>query len=40
MARLNKRNFEQFGLEAVPSTLKQSTWKEYAIISFAFSVNA
>ncbi|MFC6039194.1 purine-cytosine permease family protein [Paenisporosarcina macmurdoensis] len=40
MARLNKRNFEQFGLEAVPSTLKQSTWKEYAIIAFAFSVNA
>lgn len=40
MARLNKRNFEQFGLEAVPSNLKQSTWKEYAIIAFAFSVNA
>ena len=40
MARLNKRNFEQFGLEAVPASLKHSTWKEYAIIAFAFSVNA
>ncbi|HSO58244.1 MAG TPA: cytosine permease [Paenisporosarcina sp.] len=40
MAKLNKQNFERFGLEAVPSSLQQSTWKEYAIIAFAFSVNA
>jgi purine-cytosine permease-like protein len=40
MAEMNNRNFEQFGLEAVPSSLQQSTWKEYAIIAFAFSVNA
>ena len=40
MARLSKQNFERFGLEAVPSSLQQSSWKEYAIIAFAFSVNA
>ncbi|MCZ8536282.1 cytosine permease [Paenisporosarcina quisquiliarum] len=40
MARTNTGNFEQYGLEAVPSSLKISTWKEYAIITFAFSVNA
>lgn len=40
MDRLPKQNFEKYGLEAVPSALKQSTWKEYAVITFAFSVNA
>ena len=40
MATVKKANFEQYGLEAVPSSLKSSSWKEYAIISFAFSVNA
>jgi len=40
MAQMNQRNFEQYGLEAVPASLKLSTWKEYAIITFAFSVNA
>ena len=40
MTRISKRNFEQYGLEPVPSSLKMSTWKEYAIIAFAFSVNA
>ena len=40
MVRIQKRNYEQYGLEAVPSALKQSTWKEYAVITFAFSVNA
>lgn len=34
------QNFERFGLEAVPSSLKQSSWKEYTIIQLAFSVNA
>ena len=28
------------GLMQLPSSLKLSTWKEYAIITFAFSVNA
>lgn len=36
----NGQNFERFGLEAVPSSLKQSSWKEYTIIQLAFSVNA
>ncbi|WP_342543273.1 hypothetical protein MHH33_06540 [Paenisporosarcina sp. FSL H8-0542] len=40
MARLNTGNFEQYGLEADPSSHKLSTWKEYAIITCAFSVNA
>ena len=40
MVRKNKINFEVFGLQPVPASLKQSTWKEYAIIAFAFSVNA
>lgn len=40
MVKKNMINFEVFGLEPVPATLKQSTWKEYAIIAFAFSVNA
>lgn len=40
MERLNTGNFEQYGLEAVPSSHKLSTWKEYAIITCAFSVNA
>ena len=40
MARLTTKNIEIYGLEAVPEILKQSTWKEYAIIAFAFSVNA
>jgi len=40
MVRKNMTNFEVFGLQPVPASLKQSTWKEYAIIAFAFSVNA
>lgn len=40
MVRKNLINFEVFGLQPVPASLKQSTWKEYAIIAFAFSVNA
>lgn len=40
MVRKNMINFEVFGLQPVPASLKQSTWKEYAIIAFAFSVNA
>ncbi|WP_255349279.1 hypothetical protein [Paenisporosarcina sp. HGH0030] len=40
MVRINTGNFEQYGLEVVPSSHKLSTWKEYAIITFAFSVNA
>lgn len=40
MVRKNMTNFEVFGLQPVPVSLKQSTWKEYAIIAFAFSVNA
>ncbi|WP_019415971.1 cytosine permease [Paenisporosarcina sp. TG20] len=39
--KISKRDkFEKYGLEAVPDSLKQSTWKEFAIIAFAFSVNA
>ncbi|MET1014532.1 MAG: cytosine permease [Paenisporosarcina sp.] len=40
MTNLNIGRFEQYGLEPVPIYLKQSSWKEYAIITFAFSVNA
>lgn len=40
MAILNNRTYEKYGLDAVPVEMKQSSWKEYAIITFAFSVNA
>ncbi len=40
MTNINTSKFERYGLEPVPLSLKQSSWKEYAIITFAFSVNA
>ena len=40
MTNMNTSKFERYGLEPVPLSLKQSSWKEYAIITFAFSVNA
>jgi cytosine permease len=40
MTNINSSKFERYGLEPVPISLKQSSWKEYAIITFAFSVNA
>ena len=40
MTNMNTSKFERYGLEPVPISLKQSSWKEYAIITFAFSVNA
>lgn len=40
MTNSNTSKFERYGLEPVPISLKQSSWKEYAIITFAFSVNA
>lgn len=40
MTNINTSKFERYGLEPVPISLKQSSWKEYAIITFAFSVNA
>lgn len=40
MTNINTSKFERYGLEPVPLSLKQSSWREYAIITFAFSVNA